>query len=230
MDLDTFEGLKQKMHLSTMSRPVLIGIAAVLVAVAVVCAGRLVGAATASEFTVVKGEAQQAQPQAQGGSAAESASEEQSSVATIFVHVTGAVAQPGLCELPEGARVAQAVQQAGGFTDEAAPESVNLARVLSDGEQVAVRTREEANATVEAAADSAGPLQQGAVSATPGRVNINTADAVTLTTLPGIGEATAVKIVSDREANGAFAAIEDLKRVSGIGDKKFEALRDLICV
>ena len=140
----------------------------------------------------------------------------------MYVHVSGAVQEPGLYELPEGSRIAAAVEAAGGFSEDAATDGVNLARVLFDGEQIVVPTIEEA---------AAGSTSEGSsTTSSSSLVNINTASASELDTLPGIGPATAEKIIADREANGPFTTIEDLKRVSGIGDKKYENLADLICV
>jgi len=238
MDLDALEGIKQKLNLSTMSKPALIGVAAVLLVVAVVVAGRLVGAATTTSIEVSKGSMQQAQKeqQALGGDAtASSLSQRETAEAkSLFVHVTGAVVNPWLYELDSGSRVADAVTHAGGFTEEAAQESVNLARPLADGEQIVVATRQQVDEKGAGATNSQG---LGAGTSSPpggggstGLVNINTADESELETLPGIGESTARKIVAERQANGAFTCIEDLMRVSGIGAKKFESLQGLICV
>ena len=231
MNLDALDGIRRKMNLSTMSKPALIGVAAVLVVVAVVIAGRLLGAATTNDFQITKGEQAQGSAHALEVSLSASGSSSSAASATIFIHVAGAVTNPGLCELESGARMADAIQAAGGFTDDAIPESVNLARTLTDGEQVFVSSQQEGDQpSSEPRLTSPGNSQGSAVSAGLGLVNINKADVVELTSLPGVGEATAQKIVADRDANGTFKAIEDLKRVSGIGDKKYESLKDLICV
>lgn len=143
---------------------------------------------------------------------------------TIFVHVEGAVAAPGLFELSEGSRVYDAIQAAGGFTEDARHDAVNLARVLTDGEQIIVPTTQNDGGSDTTPATAASP------GTATGKVNINTADAAALDTLPGIGASTAAKIIADREANGPFKTIEDLKRVSGIGDKKFSQLEGSITV
>lgn len=143
---------------------------------------------------------------------------------TIFVHVEGAVVSPGLFELSEGSRVYDAIKAAGGFAEDACHDAVNLARILSDGEQIIVPTTQTDDGSDATPSTAASP---GTVA---GKVNINTADAATLDTLPGIGASTAAKIVADREANGPFKTIEDLKRVSGIGDKKFTQLEGCITV
>lgn len=162
--------------------------------------------------------------------AADSGEEAQSQTQrTVFVHVTGAVASPGLYEVAEGSRVAQAVEAAGGFAEGAATSALNLARVVADGEQVVVPTQAEID-TAQSGASSTGGASVGGTGVLGGKVNINTATAEQLDSLPGIGASTAAKIVADREANGPFSTTEDLKRVSGIGDKKFAALADEICV
>lgn len=140
---------------------------------------------------------------------------------TIFVHVSGCVANPGLYELSESSRVADAIEAAGGLLPEAQPDAVNLARALFDGEQVIVPSLQQEGGGVQS-------FESGAVS--PGKININTATAEELDGITGVGPSTAEKIVADREENGPYLAIEDLKRVSGIGDKKFESMRDEICV
>lgn len=121
-----------------------------------------------------------------------------------------------------------AVDAAGGFAEGAARDELNLARVLVDGEQIVVSSLEEADAAAGAAPDGGGGAT-GASSA-GGKVNLNRATAAELDALPGVGPSTAEKIVTDREANGPFRTVEDLKRVSGIGDKKFADLADLVCV
>lgn len=148
------------------------------------------------------------------------AATEATSTARVVVHVVGAVRTPGLYVLPEGSRVSDAVEAAGGMLGNAADEAVNLARVLNDGEQVRIPTTDEASATIGAAGSTA----PGA----PQKVNINTATAADLEMLPGIGPATAQKIVDDRARNGPFSAPEDIMRVPGIGPKKYDALKDLI--
>lgn len=134
---------------------------------------------------------------------------------SLYVHVTGAVARPGLFELAEGSRLIDAIAAAGGFTDTANRDQLNLARLLTDGEQFSVP---------ETGADSAD------AAASDPRVNLNTADAAALDTLPRVGPALAARILAWREANGRFASIDDLRNVSGIGDKTFEGLRELITV
>ncbi len=138
--------------------------------------------------------------------------------AALYVHVSGAVVAPGLYVLSAGARVIDAVAAAGGFAHAADQSAVNLARPVTDGEQLQVP---EIGATATGAA---------AVPADDGLVNLNTADEAALDTLPRIGPALAQRIIQWREANGRFTAVEDLLAVPGIGDKMLESLRDLVTV
>ena len=140
----------------------------------------------------------------------------------VYVYVTGAVANPGVYSLDEGLRVCDAVEAAGGLTEDADASTVNLARVLSDGEHIALPTKAEVETAL--AQGSAGGAAASSLA------NINTADASALETLSGVGSATAQAIISDREQNGPFSTIEDLMRVDGIGEKKFAKLKDSICV
>lgn len=218
---------RARLHLSGARLPVLVGVTAVAIVV-MVCAGRLLlDAASSESFAVVQpGGAEQADGDGDAGAAAD-AGASQASPAPLRVHVGGAVAAPGVYDLAEGARVLDAVEAAGGFAEGAARDSLNLARAVSDGEQVVVPS--EADIAVQEAA-SAGAGASAAAGGAGGKVNINTASAAQLDALPGVGASTAEKIVADREANGPFKTVEDLKRVSGIGDKKFAALADAICV
>ncbi|GAB2838144.1 ComEA family DNA-binding protein [Microbacterium insulae] len=143
--------------------------------------------------------------------------------AAVYVHVSGAVAEPGLYVLGEGARVMDAVAAAGGFADDADRAAVNLARPVSDGEQLAVPAEGEVPPTADPATGAAG-------GAAGGVVDLNTADLATLDTLPRIGPALAQRIIEWREANGRFTSVEDLLAVPGIGDKMLESLRELVTV
>lgn len=147
---------------------------------------------------------------AESGSAADGAAV---ASAPLVVHVLGAVVAPGLYEVPTGARVVDAIAAAGGFTADADRGGVNLARVLIDAEQVLVPV-----------VGAAGVESGG------GLVNLNTADAAALQTLPRVGPALADRIITWREANGGFRSVDDLLSVSGIGDKTFEGLRALVTV
>lgn len=148
----------------------------------------------------------------------------------IVVDVAGAVASPGVVELKDGARVADALGAAGGLAEDADLTSVNRAARLTDGQRVYVPRVGEQVAPAEGDG-SAGAAGEGTQSTATGQaVNINTAGLAELDALPGVGPATAQAIIDDREANGPFTAPEDLMRVSGIGEKKFEKLKSSICV
>jgi len=144
---------------------------------------------------------------------------------SVYVHVLGAVTSPGLYALDEGARVAEAVAAAGGATDGADLRSVNLARVVSDGEQIIVATEggSDGGGTGVAGSGSGGP-------ASGGLVDLNSADVATLDTLPRIGPAIAARIVEWRESNGRFTSVDDLLAVPGIGDKLLAGIRDKVRV
>ena len=136
----------------------------------------------------------------------------------IYVHILGQVNDPGLYALHDGDRAVDVVAAAGGLTPSADPAALNLARFLSDGEQIVVPAVGEALPASVAVGGTA----------IPGKVNINTADEPTLETLPRVGPAMAARILAWRATNGRFTAVEDLMSVSGIGEKTFEGLKDLV--
>lgn len=138
--------------------------------------------------------------------------------AGIYVHVLGEVQSPGLYVLDVDARLVDALAAAGGSLDTADLRTVNLARPLTDGEQIIVPAEGEAAATVET---------PGIVD---GKVDLNTADLTTLETLPRIGPALAQRISDWREQNGGFRSVDDLLAVPGIGEKLLAGLRDLVRV
>lgn len=148
----------------------------------------------------------------------------------IVVYVSGAVNRPGLVQLAEGARAQEAVEACGGFLPTADRDGVNLAQKLKDGMQVKVPEKAvfppdgtvQGETTVQAA-------KSGAKAVTPdGRININLADEKDLDKLPGIGPTMAKRIVEYRTENGPFQAPEEIKRVKGIGEAKFEKMKDKI--
>jgi competence protein ComEA len=152
----------------------------------------------------------------------------------VVVHVIGVIRRPGLVTLPAGSRVADAVEAAGGVTRRRAADSVNLARVLVDGEQIVIAgsaaqgaTRARSSPTV-----PAGPVTRpGTTGATPAAaMDLNAVDAATLELLPGVGPVLADRIVMWRTANGPFRSIEELGEVSGIGDSIMAQLRPLVRV
>lgn len=141
--------------------------------------------------------------------------------ATIFVDIGGAVKTPMLAELPEDSRVEDAITAAGGLTEESDLSGINRAEFLEDGQKIYIPSLEEDNG------DGADFSKWEESSA---KVNINTADSTTLQTLNGVGPATAEKIIDYRNDNGRFRRLEDLKNVSGIGDKTYDKLKDDITI
>jgi len=148
----------------------------------------------------------------------------------LRVHVTGAVAVPGVYRLPPGSIVQDALAAAGGATASADVQLLNLAHTLRDGEQVVVpETAPTAAPTAAKAAATPGQVAQPAPSAVS-RININTASAAELEALPRVGPALAQRIVDYRVAHGQFRAIEDIMQVSGIGPATFGQIKDLISI
>jgi competence protein ComEA len=223
----SFTGLLARAGLGGVPRAALAGsVALVMLALAFV-GWRLGGAAAGGEFTF---ESHSDTAHDSGEDAIDNqVPGAPESPAGIWVHVAGAVRVPGLYELAAGARVGDALARAGGPLDDAALDAVNLARLLQDGEQVYVPVIAEVEAGQAAGAAIAGSGAAGGVGTDAG-VDINSADAAQLEALPGVGPATAAKIVADRDANGPFAAPEDIMRVPGIGEKKFESMREMIVV
>ena len=143
--------------------------------------------------------------------------------AEICVYICGAVHEPGVYELPEGSRVHEALEMAGGMTEEAAAYALNLARIAVDGEQIYVPDAEEIQGQ-SILSGSAGGLGYEK------KVNINTASMEELMTLTGIGEAKAESIIRYREENGGFQSIEDLMEIGGIKEGVFEKIKDDITI
>lgn len=147
--------------------------------------------------------------------------------AGVVVHVVGQVAAPGLVTVPADARVADALDAAGGATPEADLAALNLARTVTDGEQIVVPRPGEAVP----APDAGGPAAaSGAGAAADGVVDLNSADAAALDALPGIGPVLAERIVAWREENGPFTSVDELGEVSGIGPAVLADVRDLVRV
>ena len=224
---ESSESLRSKLHLvERPGLPVIAGLCALAIVAVAIAATALLGIASPEPLSVELDEAET--PAAQSGEAGAGASDDGSggeSQRIVVVHVGGAVVSPGVYELAEGSRVSDAVEAAGGAAEGAAFDALNLARILNDGEQIIVPTLEQQQEQLQAATTGG-----TASSVAGGKVNINTASAEQLDTLPGVGESTAQKIIADRDANGPFSSPEDLKRVSGIGDKKYEEIADLITV
>lgn len=221
---ETAESLQSRLHLGKM-RPSVFMAALLLAGVAVAaCVFGAVQLVSAHSFSV-ESAAARGETEEEAGAAEPAGSDAAFEEAFIYVHVSGCVKNPGVYELAEGRRVADAIEKAGGALEDANLDSVNLARAPQDGEQIHVPSRDAAG-QVGGAGEASGASSAGST----GPININTASVEELTKLDGVGEATAEKIVAERTKNGPFSSVEDIKRVSGIGDKKFEALKDDICV
>lgn len=155
---------------------------------------------------------------------------------TILVHVIGEVNKPGVVKLTEGGRIIDAIEAAGGQTENADLSKVNLAYEVEDGTQIYIPSYKDNIENIALISDNAGEgvIKESAVNnrknETSSKVNINTAEKEKLMTLPGIGESMANKIIDYRTQNGKFNNIEDIKNVSGIGDSKYNNIKDLITI
>jgi competence protein ComEA len=152
--------------------------------------------------------------------------------AAVFVHVTGKVRRPGVVELSAGSRVIDAVEKAGGARPGVRLGTLNLARPVVDGEQIAVGVPVAAAAApVPVGAVPTSPPIAGSITGVPGSlVNINTADQLELEELPGVGPVTATAIIEWRTEHGGYSTVDELLEVSGIGEVTLEELRDLVTI
>ena len=146
----------------------------------------------------------------------------------IAVHVTGEVKKQGLIYVKQGARVADAIEKAGGETSEADLSQINLAYILEDGQKIYIPNKNEKISQY--ITKNNGNNENNNTDKEDKKVNINTASQSELDELPGIGPSTAQKIIEYREENGNFEKIEDVQNVKGIGDAKFEEIKDKITV
>ena len=147
----------------------------------------------------------------------------------IIIHITGAVKNQGIVEIKEGARISDVINSAGGTTDEADLNKINLAYEVEDGQKIYVPSVND-KVDVESVTQEAGENVIENNKGKNGKVNINTASQTELETLSGVGPSTALKIINYREENGSYEKIEDIKNIPGIGDSKFDSLKDNICV
>lgn len=148
---------------------------------------------------------------------------------TIKIHIAGAVVNPGIIEITENARISDAIEKAGGLTNEADITNVNLAYQIKDAQKIYIPNiygEKEAQIVISEAGE--GVLGENKQESTT--ININNATQTELETLPGIGPSTALKIIKYRKEKGTFKQIEDIKQVEGIGEAKFESIKDYICV
>ena len=146
---------------------------------------------------------------------------------TITVYVSGEVNFPGLVELPSDSRIADAIKACGDFTPLADKAKINLAQKLTDGMQIQVSSKAPVNNSNEQVNDTNSNSPNN--NSSSNLININTATKEDLDTLPGIGPATAQKIIDYRQEHGNFSSIEDIKNVKGIGEAKFSKMQDKIC-
>lgn len=149
-----------------------------------------------------------------------------SAVPFLLVHVAGAVKNPGVVQVPQGSRVNDAIAAAGGITPEAHLGTLNLAAVVSDGMQILVGSGPQQTSTTSGGGDSQAPPGESGGA----RINLNTATQAQLESLPGVGPATAAKILAWRDQHGRFSKVEELQEIDGIGQKTFERLQPLVTV
>ena len=148
--------------------------------------------------------------------------------APIAVHVIGAVVRPGLYKFPGGARVQDAIDAAGGILATANVDTLNLAALIEDGQQLAIPFQDGAGPADDTSLDLPGATEEPVDNSQTDLIDINTATLEELDSLPGIGPTTAQKIIDYRDQNGPFFVIEDIMNVSGIGPSTFDNIKDLI--
>ena len=153
----------------------------------------------------------------------------QEETSAIWVDVSGAVKNPGVYKLENGARIFQAIEAAGGFSEDADPQWLNQAAEISDGEKIFVYTKAETQ-TLKEQGISSEQEKENAEKAEEAKININQASLEELQEIPGIGEARAQAIIAYREETGGFGSIEDIQQVSGIKGKTFEKIEPYITV
>jgi competence protein ComEA len=192
-----------------------LGVVAVLLTVALVCAGwalfRARPVAVASPgYPVTAGSTPPTT------ATVTPASPDRTGAAQIVVHVLGAVRRPGLVRLPSGARVQDAIEAAGGLKRSANPDDLNLAQPLTDGQQIVIGTERHPDGEVRES--GGGDAQPGGA---PSRIDLNRATSAQLEELPGVGPVTAASIVAWREQHSRFTRVEELQEVDGIGPKTY---------
>ena len=154
----------------------------------------------------------------------------------VIIHITGSVKNPGIVRLKEGSRIEDAIEAAGGLTENADISKVNLAYVVDDGTKIKIPSSQEEDIGDEEIIDSGSGeniiIEKNTTSSNKSSqtININKATETELQTLPGIGASLASRIIEYRSQTGKFGSIEEIKNVNGIGDSKFENIKDLISV
>lgn len=174
-----------------------------------------------------------AEEETKEGEEKEQETKEEISPKEIVVHITGAVQKEGIVRIKEGSRIIDAIEAAGGMTNETNLDMINLAYTVKDGQKIYVPKLSDAERVFKEGEDSNIVIvdkgtEKDSNSST--KININTANISQLESISGIGESTANKIIQYREKNGRFKTIEEIKNVSGIGELKYENIKDSICV
>lgn len=150
----------------------------------------------------------------------------------IIIHVTGAVKKQGIVKTKQGSRISDVIDVAGGINDKADLSKINLAYIVQDGQKIYVPSmddKEDVNTVIEEAGTNV--IKDGTnISNKGSKININKATQTELETLTGIGPSTALKIINYRNSNGNFKTVDDIKNVPGIGESKFENIKNDICV
>lgn len=171
-----------------------------------------------------------------GGSVQTAETAAETSAAGCYVHICGEVAAPGVYEMEEGSRVFQVVERAGGFTEQAASQYLNMAQTVSDGMKIVVPAldalgqEEQYGSSLGVSVTEENGLSGSGTAGATAKVNLNTASKEELMTLKGIGEAKADDIIAYRESHGGFQKIEDIMKISGIKNAAFEKIKDDITV
>lgn len=149
----------------------------------------------------------------------------------IVVHIAGEVKKPGIVKIKEGARIADIIEEAGGLTQKANITNINLAYIIEDGQKITIPSIEEKEEKENITTESGeGIINEEQGTSSQKQININKATKEQLCELQGIGESTAEKIITYRKENGNFKQVEDIKNVPGIGDAKYENIKDKISV
>lgn len=177
------------------------------------------GKETGEEYRFEEEESSASGPDGFGGEQGEQEEETEENSAFIYVDISGCVESPGVYRVEEGTRLFQLIDKAGGLTEEADVSGINRAEAVSDGQKIVIYEEGEVYENEQSNAEDAS-----------GKININTADEIKLQQIPGIGPVTADKIIQYRNENGKFKSEEELKNVSGIGEKTFENLKEYIKV
>ncbi len=159
----------------------------------------------------------------------ESGESQENKATEIYVHVCGKVVKPGVYELEEDARLCDAIEAAGGYSNKADKEYLNLAEKVTDGQKIYVPGKDEIKENEQTSAETQNNTNEYKAQDS-NKVNINTASREELMTISGIGEAKADSIIAYRSENGSFSSIEDIKNVSGIGDGLFSKMKEYITI